>query len=291
MPTLPAPVSLPADPSRGRLAGKTCALFGAGQSPGEPGFLGNGRATVMRMAQEGCRVLAVDSDPASAEETARLANAQPGLPLKDPVVAYKADVAEESEVKAALDEVVRRWGTLSIVHYNVGVSVGAGDGPLAAMTRDRFEKVSRVNLWGLVAAAKHAAEIMGKQEGGGVICSISSAAAVENSYPNVVYRLTKSAIVSFTSSQALQLAPRLIRVNTVLPGLIDTPMAVDTRARVLNRPRADVQAERDRRVPLGGKQGSPWDVANAVVWLCSDEARWVTGQALGVCGGGTLGRL
>lgn len=132
---------------------------------------------------------------------------------------------------------------------------------------------------------------MERQPHGGVICSISSAAAVENSYPNITYRLTKQAMVGFTTSQALQLAPKFIRVNTILPGLIDTPMAVDTRARITNRPRSDVQRERDQRVPLGGKQGSAWDVANAVVWICSDEARWCTGQALGICGGGTLGHL
>lgn len=175
MPSLPAAVEAPTGP---RLAGKTAVVFGAGQSPGEAGFMGNGRATVLRMAQEGgrlwetclfrdlltfhldltlsilinygckgCRVLSVDVDFQSAAETAKMANSQPNLPLSNPVVPFKADVSKESEIKAALDECVKLWGQLSIMHYNVGVSVGAGDGPILGITQEAFERVTRLNLW------------------------------------------------------------------------------------------------------------------------------------------------
>src|SRR3712207_898245 len=117
--------------------------------------------------------------------------------------------------------------------------------------------------------------------------SISSAAAVE-SYPYVAYKATKAAMIAFTEQVAYGNAEYGIRCNTILPGLMDTPMAVDTRARATGRPRAEVAAERDRRVPLRRKMGSAWDVANAALFLASDEAGFTTGVALPVDGGGRL---
>src|SRR5437764_7440284 len=106
-----------------RLAGKIAVVVGAGQSPGEG--IGNGRATVLRFAQEGARILAVDRDLASAEETAALAAKEGGE-----CVAFQADVTREATLLAAMQEAVRRWGRLDILHNNVGVAVGGGDKPL-----------------------------------------------------------------------------------------------------------------------------------------------------------------
>ena len=101
----------------------------------------------------------------------------------------------------------------------------------------------------------------------------------------MTYKVTKDGMIEFTRQLALQNAPHGIRANCILPGLMDTPMAVDTRARASNRSRAEIAAERDARVPLRGRMGTGWDVANAALFLASDEANFITGVALPVDGG------
>ena len=133
-------------------------------------------------------------------------------------------------------------------------------------------------------ACKHVLPIMRLQRSGAII-NISSVAARENSYPLVTYKATKAAMIAFTEQLALQNASYGIRANCILPGLMDTPMAVDTRARASNRIRAEVAAERDAKVPLRGRMGTSWDVANAALFLASDEANFITGVALPVDGG------
>jgi len=252
-------------------------VVGAGQSSGEG--IGNGRATVLRFAQEGARILAVDRDLTSAEETAALAAKEGGE-----CVAFQADVTREATLLAAVQEAVRRWGRLDILHNNVGVSVGGGDKPLDELTEEVYDRVSAINLRGTIMACKHAIPIM-RRQGSGAIVNISSVAAWENTYPLVTYKVTKAGMVAFTQQLALQNAPYGIRVNCILPGLMDTPMAVDTRARASNRSRAEVATERNAKVPLRGKMGTGWDVANAALFLASDEANFITGVALPVDGG------
>ena len=259
-----------------RLAGKIAIVVGAGQSPGEG--LGNGRATVLRFAQEGARVLAVDRDLASAEETAGLAAKDGGA-----CVAFEADVTQERTLAAAVAEARRRWGRVDILHYNVGVSIGGGDAPLAEISEAVFDRICAVNLRGAVMAAKHAVPVMREQRSG-VILNISSVAAWEH-YPYVAYKATKAAMIAFTQQVAIQNAEFGIRANVILPGLMDTPMAVDTRARVSGKSRAEVAAARDARVPLRHRMGTAWDVANAALFLASDEANFITGVALPVDGG------
>src|SRR5215831_7666812 len=159
-----------------------------------------------------------------------------------------------------------RWGRIDILHNNVGVSIGGGDKPLEELNEEAFDRVCAINLRGS-------------------IINISSVAARENTYPLVTYKATKAAMIAFTEQLALQNAPYGIRANCILPGLMDTPMAVDTRARASNRSRAEVAAERDAKVPLRGRMGTAWDVANAALFLASDEANFITGVALPVDGG------
>src|SRR5438445_12882010 len=232
-----------------RLAGKIAVIIGAGQSPGEG--IGNGRATVLRFAQEGARILAVDRDLASAEETAALAVKEGGE-----CVAFQADVMREATLAAAMAAAVERWGRLDILHNNVGVSVGGGDKPIEELTEEAFDRVSAINLRGTIMACKHALPIMRRQRSGAIV-NISSVAARENSYPLVAYKATKAAMVAFTEQLALHNAPYGIRANCILPGLMDTPMAVDTRARASNRGRAEGAAERAPRVPRRGRMGLP----------------------------------
>jgi NAD(P)-dependent dehydrogenase (short-subunit alcohol dehydrogenase family) len=258
-----------------RLEGKIAIVIGAGQSPGEG--IGNGRATVLRFAQEGARILAVDRSLDAAGETAALVDGGECVP-------FEADVTREATLAAAVAEAVRRWGRIDILHNNVGVSVGGGDKPLLELTEEAFDRVSAINLRGTIMACKHAIPIMRRQRTGAIV-NISSVAAFENTYPLVTYKATKAAMVAFTQQLALENAPYGIRANCILPGLMDTPMAVDTRARATNRSRAEIAAERDAKVPLRGKMGTGWDVANAALFLASDEANFITGVALPVDGG------
>jgi NAD(P)-dependent dehydrogenase (short-subunit alcohol dehydrogenase family) len=260
-----------------RLKDKVAVVIGAGQSPGEG--IGNGRATVLRFAREGAKILAVDRIVSSAQETAAMAAKEGGQ-----CVPFEADVTCAETLAAAMRAAEKRWGRIDILHNNVGVSIGGGDRPLDELTEEAFDRVCAINLRGTIIACKHVLPVMRRQRAG-VIINISSVAARENGYPLVAYKATKAAIVAFTEQLALQNAQYGIRANSILPGLMDTPMAVDTRARASNRSRAEVAAERDARVPLRGKMGTAWDVANAALFLASDEANFITGVALPVDGG------
>ena len=259
-----------------RLKDKIAIIVGAGQSPGEG--LGNGRATVLRFAQEGARVLAVDNNFSSAEETVAMARQAGGE-----CVAFEADVAVEATLVAMVEAARQRWGRVDILHYNVGVSIAGGDAPLDEITEAAFDRIATINLRGAIMTCKHVLPLMRAQRSG-VIISISSVAAWER-YPYVAYKATKAGMIAFTQQVAIQNAEFGVRANVILPGLIDTPMAVDTRARVAGKSRAEVAAERDARVPLRHKMGTPWDVANAALFLASDEANFITGVALPVDGG------
>jgi NAD(P)-dependent dehydrogenase (short-subunit alcohol dehydrogenase family) len=260
-----------------RLEGKVAVIIGAGQSPGEG--IGNGRATTLRFAREGARILAVDRLTAAAAETAAMA-AREGAEC----VPFEADVTSEPTLAAAMRAAEARWGRIDILHNNVGVSIAGGDKPLDELTEEAFDRVCAINLRGTIMACKHVLPIMRRQRSGAII-NISSVAARENSYPLVAYKATKAAMIAFTEQLALQNASYGIRANSILPGLMDTPMAVDTRARASNRSRAEVAAERNAKVPLRGRMGTAWDVASAALFLASDEANFITGVALPVDGG------
>ena len=262
-----------------RLKGKVAVVIGAGQSPGEG--IGNGRATALRFAQEGAQVFAVDRDMDSAQETAALAVKDGGA-----CVAFAADVTQEKTLAAAMAEATQRFGRIDILHNNVGVSISGGDAPLKDISEVALDRIFAINLRGTIMACKHVIPVM-RQQGAGSIINISSVAALSE-YPFVAYKITKAGMVAFTQQLAIQNAEYGIRANVILPGLMDTPMAVDTRARTSNRSRAEVAAERDARVPLRRKMGTGWDVANAALFLASDEANFVTGVALPVDGGALL---
>jgi NAD(P)-dependent dehydrogenase (short-subunit alcohol dehydrogenase family) len=259
-----------------RLKDKIAIVVGSGQSPGEG--LGNGRATVLRFAQEGAKVLAVDNNLSSAEETVAIARRSGAECLS-----FEADVTKETTLAAMVEAARRRWGRIDVLHYNVGVSIAGGDAPLDEITEDAFDRITTINLRGAIMACKHVLPLMRAQRAG-VIITISSVAAWER-YPNVAYKATKAGMIAFTQQVAIQNAEFGVRANVILPGLIDTPMAVDTRARVAGKSRAEIAAARDARVPLRHKMGTPWDVANAALFLASDEANFITGVALPVDGG------
>lgn len=259
-----------------RLEGKIAVVVGAGQSPGEG--LGNGRATVLRFAREGAKVLAVDRDLASAEETAAMAGKEGGA-----CAPFLADVTKESTLAAAIQHARKLWGRIDILHNNVGVSIAGGDAPVLDITEEAFDRICAINLRGTVMACKHVLPVMREQRSGSII-NIASIAAWAD-YPLVAYKATKAAMIAFTQQLAIQNAGFGIRANVILPGLMNTPMAVENRVKAWGKTRAEVVAQRNAQVPLRGQMGTAWDVANAALFLASDEANFITGVALPVDGG------
>jgi NAD(P)-dependent dehydrogenase (short-subunit alcohol dehydrogenase family) len=136
-----------------RLKDKVAIVVGAGQSPGEG--LGNGRATVLRFAQEGAKVLAVDNNLSSAEQTVAMARQSGGE-----CVAFEADVADETTLAAMVEAAGRRWGRVDVLDYNVGVGIAAGDAPLYAITEAAFDRIATINLRGAIMACKHVLPLM-----------------------------------------------------------------------------------------------------------------------------------
>jgi len=264
-----------------RLKDRIAIVVGAGQSPGEG--MGNGRATALTFAREGAKVLCVDHHLASAQETVGMIGAKGGT-----AVAFKADVTRNAELKAMVEDARTRWGRIDILHNNVGVSLAGGDAELLDLTEEALERCVAINLKSCIFAAKHVIPLMRQQQSGAII-NISSMAAI-TTYPYVAYKATKAAMIAFTEQVAYQNAEYGIRANVLLPGLMNTPMAVDTRAREFSKSRAEVEAERDARVPLRRKMGTGWDVANAALFLASDEANFITGVTLPVDGGASVRR-
>ena len=264
-----------------RLKDRVAIVVGAGQSPGEG--IGNGRATALTFAREGAKVLCVDHHLASAQETVDMIGADGGS-----AVAFKADVAQEAELKAMVSEAHSRWGRVDILHNNVGVSLSGGDAELLDITEQALDRCVAVNLKSCIFASRHVIPVMRAQMSGAII-NISSMAAI-TSYPYVAYKATKAAMIAFTEQLAYQNAQYGIRANVILPGLMNTPMAVDTRARAFKKTRAEVEADRDAKVPLRHKMGTGWDVANAALFLASDEASFITGVTLPVDGGASVRR-
>ena len=260
-----------------RLKGKVAVVIGAGQSPGEA--MGNGRATTVRFAQEGASILAVDRDAASARQTLDIV----GDANLDADV-FEADVTDSERLRKAVDAAMARWGRIDILHYNVGISVMGGEQVLDKLTDEVFDRVHAVNLRGAVMAAKFVEPIMRRQQSGAVIF-VSSMSAIETKTPLVAYRTSKAGVIAFMQLFAIHNAEYGVRANAILPGVMDTSMSVDTRMRLTGMSREQLVAERNSRVPLRRRQGSGWDVANAALFLASDEAQFVTGVSLPVDGG------
>jgi NAD(P)-dependent dehydrogenase (short-subunit alcohol dehydrogenase family) len=261
-----------------RLEGKTAVIMGAGQAPTAGDIVGNGRATALTFAREGAKVLCVDRHLDSAQATAAMIVAKGGI-----AEAAAADVTVEPVVEAAMAACMAAWGRLDILHNNVGLSVEAGDAPMEVVTQADFARIMDVNLFGCVLACRHALPMMRAQRSGAII-NISSASAYWTAHPTIAYPASKAAMITFTRQLAMQNAEYGVRANAILPGLMNTPMAVDRRMENTGRSRVDIEAERNGKVPLQNKMGDAWDVANAALFLASDEARFISGIELPVDG-------
>jgi NAD(P)-dependent dehydrogenase (short-subunit alcohol dehydrogenase family) len=259
----------------GRVHGKVAIVVGGGQTPGET--IGNGRATALLLAREGARVLVADRRVDSAQDTVDMIRAESGE-----AAAGEVDVTVEESVRALIAHTVERFGTIDILHNNVGASIALGDARADEMTVEAFDRSFAVNFKSAWLAAKHAVPVM-REHGGGSIVNISSLAAWE-AYPLVGYKTMKAALLALTQNLAAANARYGIRVNAILPGLMNTPMAIEARVAQGTLSREQVVEARNKRVPLLHQMGSGWDVAYAALFLHSDEAKFVSGASLPVDG-------
>jgi NAD(P)-dependent dehydrogenase (short-subunit alcohol dehydrogenase family) len=258
----------------GRLAGKVAVVVGAGQTPGDT--IGNGRATALLFAREGARVLAVDRRLESAKETVARIGSEGGE-----AIAFEADATVEDDCRALVKACVERFGRLDVLHNNVGI--GGGDAGPAHLDVEQWDRILSVNLKSVILPCKHALPVMREQRSGSIV-NVSSIAAV-CATPIVAYKTSKAGINAYTQTLAVGNAKYGIRANVIMPGLINTPMAIEGISEATGVPKDELIRRRDAQVPLGGRMGSAWDVAHAALFLASDEAGFITGAVLPVDGG------
>lgn len=264
----------------GRLEGKTAIVVGAGQTPGST--IGNGRAMALLFAREGAEVLCVDRDLASADDTVALIAAEGGR-----ATSIRADIVKADDVAGIFAAARTRLGRIDILVNNVGVAPGgaSGDGPVHTATEAGFDTTLDVNVKGMWLTIKAAIPIM-REAGGGSIVNISSLASVAGD-SMIAYMVSKAAVNRLTLAVASANAEHGVRCNAVLPGMMDTPMAIGANAGVHGVSDDVVREMRNARVPLKGGMGDAWDTAYAALFLASGEAKHVTGVLLPVDGGFT----
>src|SRR2546422_1031572 len=248
-----------------RVEGKTAIVVGGGQTPGQT--IGNGRATATVLAREGARVCVVDRDLAAAKATVDAITAEGGQAW-----AFQADITNEDAARRLMAAALERFGRLDILHNNVGASLALGDATATELTEAAFQRSFDVNLKGMWLACKHALPAL--REAGGSIVNISSMAAL-NAYPLGGYKTMKAAVVALTENLAAHNAAHGVRANAILPGLMNTPMAIESRV-AKGTAREEVIASRDRRGPRRRRTGTGWAVASAAPYLHSDGAAFGT---------------
>jgi NAD(P)-dependent dehydrogenase (short-subunit alcohol dehydrogenase family) len=260
----------------GRLAGKIALISGAGCVG--PGW-GNGRATAVRFAEEGATIFAVDREAQRLEETVERVRAAGGT-----IETHHADVTDGSAVAAIAKACVARFGRIDILVNNVGGS--AAGGPVE-LSEDAWNAQVDSNLKSVFLACKHVIPVM-ESQGGGAIVNIASTSGLRwTGSAQVAYAATKAGVIQLSRVVAVQHAGKRIRVNTVVPGQLHTPM-VEVRL-AGQRAGGDVAAllaQRQSRIPLPF-MGDGRDTANVALFLASDEARFVTGTEIVVDGGMT----
>src|SRR5258708_4520604 len=262
-----------------RLKGKTAMVVGAGSIG--PGW-GNGKATAVTFAREGAQVFCVDRNAAAAEETAKIIASEGGK-----AAVFAADVSRNPDVEAMAAACLKAYGRIDVLDNNVGIAEMGG---VLEVPEADWDRVFAVNLKSAFLAMKHVIPVMQKQ-GGGSIINISSIASIRHlgiSY--VSYGTSKAAMNMMTKTTAVQFARGHLRVNAILPGLLKTPMVAHSAGLAASYSAGDVEAmwrARDAQVPMG-HMGDAWDVANAALYLASDESKYVTGIELIVDGGITV---
>jgi NAD(P)-dependent dehydrogenase (short-subunit alcohol dehydrogenase family) len=257
-----------------RLRDKVAIIVGGGQVPGEG--MGNGRAAAILFAREGAKVIVADRDLDSAQQTVAMIRKEAGT-----AEAQRADITSDADCKALVEACLAHFGRLDILHNNVGI--GHGDSGPTSITDEAWDRIYEVNVKGAMHTCRHALPVM-REQGSGVILNVSSIASVCSSNL-LAYKSSKAALNALTHTIALGNAKFGIRANTILPGLMNTPMAVEGISQARGIDRSALIEQRNAMVPLRGGMGNAWDVAHAALFLASDEARFITGVMLPVDGG------
>jgi NAD(P)-dependent dehydrogenase (short-subunit alcohol dehydrogenase family) len=257
-----------------RLKGKVAMVVGAGQTAGDT--VGNGRATALLFAREGATVMLVDKRLDAAQETLALIEKEGGRGF-----CHLADITRAADCARMVEACLKAQGRFDIVVNVVGVS-GEQRGILNITEAD-WDRILNVNLKGAFLVAKAVAPQLIKQ-GEGVLLFVSSIASI-TSQGYLAYKSSKAGVNALAHALALQLAPHGVRVNAILPGLMDTPMAIENQSRLFSISKEELRQRRANLVPLRKQQGTGWDVGYAALFLASDEARYITGVLLPVDGG------
>jgi NAD(P)-dependent dehydrogenase (short-subunit alcohol dehydrogenase family) len=249
-----------------RFEGKVALVTGAAS--------GIGRATAILLAQEGASVLVDDINDAEGKATVELIGHRGGE------ASYiHADVSDSDQCRMMIRTAVDRYGGLDILHANAGVP--GPDAPIIALQDDEIHELVNVNLVGVIYSCRAAIDALSERSGGAIVIT-SSLAGLQGPPEIGVYAATKAGIIRLTEVLACECAPLGIRINSVAPGVVETPMLWATE---MNTP-AGLETYR-RLTPLG-RLGKPEDIAKAVAFLASDDASWITGIVLSVDGGAGL---
>src|SRR5579863_2072649 len=254
-----------------RLAGKVAIVTGAGS---RADGIGNGRAASVLLARHGVKVALLDAMRSWAEGTARMIEDEQGE-----CHVLETDVTNPGACDAAVRATIARWGRLDILVNNVGI--GGPPGTAVEVDPDAWDQAMRVNVTSMMLMAKYAIPEM-RKSGGGTIVNIASVAGLVGGHPHLLYSTSKGAVVNMTRAMAAQHGTEGIRVNCIAPGMVYTPM-------VYSRGMSPELRDARRRRSLLKTEGTGWDVGNAVLYLVSEEARWITGVILPVDAGATAG--
>jgi NAD(P)-dependent dehydrogenase (short-subunit alcohol dehydrogenase family) len=257
-----------------RLRGTVAIVTGAGSVPGEG--IGNGKATAVVYAREGASVMLVDINPEAARETKRMIEKEGGRSI-----VFEGNVADPKSCQSMAEECLKAYGRIDILHNNVALGQKTLGGPLDVSVEE-WDRMLEVNLKGIFLTCRAVLPQMLKQ-GKGAILNISSVAAERSGYRQFIYSVTKAGVNALTRSLAVEYADKGIRVNCIMPGLIDTPRILRFNT-LYGGDTKELKKARAASVPMK-KMGDAWDIAYASLFLVSDEARYITGQVLAVDGG------
>jgi NAD(P)-dependent dehydrogenase (short-subunit alcohol dehydrogenase family) len=258
------------------LEGKVAVVTGAGS---RADGIGNGRAAAILLAREGVKVALIDATPAHAAETKAMIDKDGGTSL-----VVEADVTVAKSCAAAVQATVKTWGRLDILVNNVGVG-GAG-GTAVDVDPEAWDREMRINVTSMMLMAKYAIPEMRKLKAGSIV-NIASVAGLRGGHPGLMYPTSKGAVINMTRAMAAHHGPEGIRVNCIAPGMVYTPM-VYTRGNAIM---SDELRDQRRKRSLLQVEGEGWDIGKGVVYLVSDQARWVTGVILPIDAGATAGSI